>query len=135
MPDIRILGFALRLRWEWQKRAADALSWTKLPSKPEKLVSAMLSCSVVVELGDGVSARFWSDSWLPAGPTASFAPHLFRAISRRFVKVSVKEALSGRCWVCHITGAHTAPVLCEYIDLWAKLEVVHLQPLVSDRFI
>ena len=53
MPDIRILGFALCLRWEWQKRAADAPAWTKLPSKPEKLVSAMFSCSIVVELGDG----------------------------------------------------------------------------------
>jgi hypothetical protein len=95
----------------------------------------MLSCSVVVELDDGVSARFWSDSWLPAEPTASFAPHLFLAIGRRFLKVFVKEALSGRRWVRHITGAHIVPVLCEYIDFWAKLEVLHLQLLVSDRFI
>jgi len=74
MPDIRTLAFALHRRWEWQKRAADAPAWTKLPSKPEKLVSAMFSYSIVVELGDGVSARFWSDSWLPDGPIASFAP-------------------------------------------------------------
>jgi len=95
----------------------------------------MFSCSVVVELGNGASARFWSDSWLPDGPIASFAPHLFRAIGRRFLKVSVKEALSGRHWVCHINGAHTAPVLCVYVELWAKLEEVHLQPLVTDRFV
>jgi len=46
-----------------------------------------------------------------------------------------KDALSGGRWVRHITGAHTAPVLYEYVDLWEKLEGVHLQPLVSDRFI
>ena len=135
LPDIRVLGFALLLRWEWQKRAADAPPWTKLPSKPEKLVSAMFSCSVVVELGDGTSARFWTDSWLTAGPIATFAPHLFRAVGRRFLLVSVKDALSGHHWVRHISRAHTAPVLYEYVDLWEKLEDVQLQPLVSDRFI
>ena len=58
LPDIRVLGFALRLRWEWQKRAADMPPWTKLPSKLEKLISAMFNSSVVIELGDGTSARF-----------------------------------------------------------------------------
>jgi len=71
----------------------------------------MFSCSVAVELGDGALALFWSDSWQPAGPIASFAPHLFRAIGRRFLLVSIKDALSGRRWVGHITGAHTASVL------------------------
>jgi len=49
--------------------------------------------------------------------------------------VSIKEALSGHRWVRHITGAHTALVLCDYVELWAKLEEVHLRPLVSDRFV
>lgn len=102
LSDIRILGFALRLRWEWQKRTVDAPPWTKLPSKPEKLVSAMFNCSVAVLLGDGASARFWTDSWLPAGPIANFAPYLFRAVGRRFLQVSVKEALSDHRWVRHI---------------------------------
>jgi len=64
VPDLRILRFALRLRWEWQKREPGAPAWTQLPSKPERLVDAMFSCSVRVELGDGVSARFWTDAWL-----------------------------------------------------------------------
>jgi hypothetical protein len=93
IPDIRILGFALRLKWEWQKRAPDAPPWTRLPSKPEKMVDAMFSCAVHVELGDGASARFWIDAWLPAGQIKSFAPHLFRAIGRQFLNMSVKDAL------------------------------------------
>lgn len=135
MIDIRVLGLALRLRWEWQRRAPDAPVWTKLPHKPEKLISAMFNCSVRVELGDGTSARFWTDPWLPDGRIAAFAPHLFRAVGRRFHCMSVKEALSGRRWVRHITGPYTAPVLCDYVELWAKLEDIQLQPLVSDRFV
>lgn len=53
IPDIRILGFALRLRWEWQRRTPDAPPWTRLPSRPKKMVDAMFATSVRIELGDG----------------------------------------------------------------------------------
>jgi hypothetical protein len=95
----------------------------------------MFSCSVAVLLGDGASARFWTDSWLRAGPIANFAPYLLRAVGRRFLQVSIKEALSDHRWAHHIVGAHTAPVLYEYVDLWEKLEDVQLRPLESDRFV
>lgn len=72
----------------------------------------MFNCSVMVELGNGASARFWTDSWLPARPILTFAPHLFRAIGRRFLLVSVKEALPSHRWVRHISGAHTAARCC-----------------------
>jgi len=62
VPDLWILGFALRLRWEWQKRATDAPAWMRLPSRPEKLVNAVFSCSVRIDLEDGASALFWTDS-------------------------------------------------------------------------
>jgi hypothetical protein len=135
IPDIRILGFALRLRWEWQRRTPDAPPWTRLPSRPEKMVDAMFATSVRIELGDGASACFWTDAWLPEGQIRSFVPHLFRAIGTRFLKVAVKDALYQRRWVRHITGARTAPVLYEYVLLWDKLESVQLRPLVADRFI
>jgi hypothetical protein len=99
----------------------DAPAWTRLPSRPEKLVTAMFNSSVKVLLGDDASARFWTDHWLPTGPITNFAPFLFRAVGRRYLQVSVKEELSGHCWVRHIAGAHTAPVLYEYVDLWEKL--------------
>jgi hypothetical protein len=91
--DLRIVGLALRLRWEWQKRAADAPPWTRLPARPEKMVEAMFCCSVSVELGNGASARFWTDSWLPTGQIKSFVPHLFQAVGKWFWNVSVRDAL------------------------------------------
>jgi hypothetical protein len=97
----------------------------------------LMPCSVVLCSSNWgrVSARFWTDIWLPSGLIKSFAPHLFRAFERRFLKVSVKEALHQRRWVRHINGAHTAPVLYEYVDLWEKLEFVQLRSLASDRFV
>jgi hypothetical protein len=38
-------------------------------------------------------------------------------------------------WARDITGAPTAQVLCEYVILWEKLEVIQLSPLDSNRFI
>lgn len=104
-------------------------------SNSERAVSSMFSCSVSVVLRDGVSARFWTDAWLPEGPVSSFARNLFLAVGRRFHRTSVQEALSQRRWVRHITGPPTMAVLCEYVDLWAKMESVQLRLLVQDRFV
>jgi hypothetical protein len=99
------------------------------------MVDAMFSYSMHVELGDGVSARFWTYAWLPAGQIKTFALYLFRAVSRRFLKTSAKDAIFQHRWVRHITGAHTAPMLYEYLDLWEKLESVQLRPLQGDCFV
>jgi hypothetical protein len=34
-----------------------------------------------------------------------------------------------------ITGAQTAPVLYEYVNLWEKLKNMQLNPMESDRFV
>jgi hypothetical protein len=135
IPNLRTLGFALRLRWEWQRRQPDAPAWARLPSKESKVVLAMFDASVSVVLGDGTSAKFWTDRWLPEGRVQSFAPNLFRAIGRRFLSVSVREALAARTWVRHITGAPTVHVLVEYVLLWERLESVALRPDVRDRLV
>jgi hypothetical protein len=135
IPDIRILGYALRLRWEWQQRLPGAPAWMKLPAKPEKMITTMFASSVHIRLGDGSSVCFWSDALLPDGHIRSFAPDLFQAVGKRFLKVSVKDALFQRRWVRHITGARTALVLYEYVSLWEKMESIELRPFVGDRFI
>jgi len=93
VPDLKIVGFALRLRWEWLRRTDTAANWSLLPSKPERQVSAMFDASVSVILGDGSSARFWTDRWLPQGSIAVIAPHLFRAVRKRCHALSKGRAL------------------------------------------
>ena len=72
---------------------------------------------------------------MPARQIKAFAPHLFRVVGKRFLKTLVKDAIFQHRWVCHIFGAHIAPVLYEYLDLWEKHESVPLRPLVGDRFL
>ena len=60
--DLRIFGFTLRLRWEWLARTEPELCWTLLSSKCEKQVAAMNAVSMSVVLGDGCSAKMWTDS-------------------------------------------------------------------------
>jgi len=71
----------------------------------------MFAASVSVTLGDGASARFWTDCWLPEGAISVIAPDLFGAVARRARTRSVRNALHQSRWVLDITGALTAAVL------------------------
>jgi hypothetical protein len=121
---LRILGYALRLWWEWMRRTEPNSTWAALPSAPERKVAAMLSSSVYVEVGDGASTKFWMDAWLPDGVISNTAPNLFKVVGRRRLDRTVKDVLSNRQWVQDITGARTATVLLKYASLWATLENV-----------
>lgn len=135
IPDLRILGFALRLHWEWLRRTDPNSTWAALPYKEERMITSMFRASVIVRLGDGASAMFWTDSWLPPGPLSEQAPHLYQAICKPGRKWTVREALLQRRWVRDISGAPTMAVLYEYATLWERLEDVVLQPATPDRFI
>jgi hypothetical protein len=136
LPNLRVLGFALRLRWEWLRQTWPDAAWAQLPSKPERAVAAMFSASVTVQVGDSTAARFWTDSWLLDSAICTFAPNLFRAVGRCRCNCTIRDAMLYHQWARDITGAPIAQVrLCEYVQLWKKLEEIHLTPLDSDRFI
>jgi hypothetical protein len=95
----------------------------------------MFSSSIYVVLGDGASAKFWTDAWLPDGAISAFAPNLFKAVGKRRRGKTVRDALNNRRWVQDITGARTAAVILEYVQLCETLENVQLRPLEPDRFV
>lgn len=76
IPDLKTLGYALRLRWEWLRRTQPDSTWAALPHKTEKNIMAMFRASVTMAVGDGASALFWTDSWLPSRPLSESAPNL-----------------------------------------------------------
>jgi hypothetical protein len=88
---LKIAGYALRIRWEWLRRTRPELSWCALPRRPERAAHAMFQASVSMVVGDGRSAKFWTDSWLPDGPICRFAPHLFNAVAKRKRDKSVRK--------------------------------------------
>jgi hypothetical protein len=135
LPDLRVLSYTLRLRWEWLRRSHPDAVWALLPSRPERKVTCMFQSSVTVHVGDGASARFWTDSWLPDGPLCQSAPNLFKVMGRKRRALTVREALNGRQWARDITGAPTVVMLLEYFHVWDTLEMLQLDPLTPDRYI
>lgn len=133
--DLRVFGFALRLRWEWLARAEPDRCWTSLPYTMEKCVAAMLAISLKVEIGDGASTRLWTDCWASVGPLCKFAPAVFAATSRAGKKRSLRDALPDHRWARDITGALTTQVICEYLQVWELLRTINLVPDRPDRFI
>jgi hypothetical protein len=95
----------------------------------------MFQASITVTIGDGHSAKFWTDPWLPDGPICRFAPHLFNAIPKRRRGKSVRDAITNRSWVRDIRGALVAHVFCDYVLVWHKVDGVLFDDLTSDRFI
>lgn len=95
----------------------------------------MFQASVTVVIGDGRSAKFWTDAWLPDGPICRFAPHLFNAIGKRRRNKTIRDAITNGSWIRDIQGAPVAHVLCDYVVVWAKVQGVVFDDLTSDRFI
>jgi hypothetical protein len=118
---LKVAGFAVRLRWEWLRRSRPDLSWCGLPRKPEREVQAMFQTSVTVAIHDGLSSKFWTDSWLSDGPICRFTLHLFNAISKRRRQKSVREAITTEAGFATSRGARPH-VLCDYVLVWVKVE-------------
>jgi hypothetical protein len=135
MIDLRPFGFALRLRWEWLKRVKPDKGWARLPAKQEHGVHAMFIASCSVQLGDGKSASFWNDKWLPVGSLRSVSPYVYQASSRARRSQLVHDAIVNRRWVRDITGATTLQVLVQFLRIWELVRETELDPLRADRFV
>lgn len=95
----------------------------------------MAAVSMTVTVGDGASARLWTDSWAPVGPLCHFAPQLYAAISRAGKKRTVKDGVFQHRWARDIVGAPTVQVLCQYLRVWRIIRDLVLHPLQEDRFV
>lgn len=124
--DLRRLGVALRLRWEWLRRTDPSRPWHALPSKPERAVQAFFKVAVHVEVGNGAEALFWTDRWIDGRSISHIAPCLLVAVPARRRRRTVASALTNNAWVSDIQGAQTVQVIVEYLVLI---------PEVKDKFI
>lgn len=132
--NLRWFGWALRCRWPWLKWEENPRPWHLLPDSNEKEVMAMFSAATAISLGDGDSARFWTDNWLPSGRSiATLAPALFS-----FVKDSgrsVREALHSQSWIRDIAGGISVQALAQYLSVWDIVQATNLMPGTRDRAI
>ena len=49
-------------------------------------------------LGNGETARFWTDWWLRDGRIEDIMPHLYAMLKKSGRQITVKQALTNRCW-------------------------------------
>ena len=126
--DLVRFGFALRMRWLWLRKTDPSRPWHCLPDEKEPLVESLFQASIYIELGDGCTALFWSDRWLEGQSLPDVAPCLCNAVGTRVrSKRTVAQAPLNGQWIRDISGALTVQVLLEYMQIWEKLQNVHLQ--------
>jgi hypothetical protein len=110
--SLKVLGWALRMRWLWMAKTDPEKPWTLLPMQIPETMKGFFSIVVITEIGNGNSTLFCTDRWLQGKRLEDHAPKLFAAVPKRIRNDrTVHEALSNRRWLTDIRGAcSTAPL-------------------------
>jgi hypothetical protein len=58
VPDLKLLGIALRVRWLWLHRSNPSWSWATLPLKEDTMTEAFYNVNTQMSLGNGESLFF-----------------------------------------------------------------------------
>lgn len=136
LPNLKYLGWALRMRWLWLRRTEPQRPWTQLDIQVPDQLRAFFSIAVNVEVGNGAQTMFWTDRWIHGQSIADLAPRLIAAIPKqRQQRRTVQEALHNRSWVQDIQGALTVGVLIEYLQLWDLLYDMEIRLEEEDLFV
>ena len=136
IPDLRLQGHALCMRWLWAKSTDPNRPWATLPDHTENLVLDMFCASISVEIGNGQRSYFWTDRWIQGKGIRELAPALLAAVRPRVQQHrTVAQGLLNRAWVRDITGALTVQVIVEYLQIWNLVENQVVVEQAEDRFI
>jgi len=106
VADLRMIGIAFQVRWQWLDRTAPNSCWAGLPANHEKAVAAVSQATTFSVLGDGESTLFWHDRWISGRSIEELAPALFAAERDAGHPRYVAQALHQRAW-----GFETLPGL------------------------
>ncbi|WVZ55719.1 hypothetical protein U9M48_006344 [Paspalum notatum var. saurae] len=135
IPNLELMGWALRIRWLWLQKIDSDRPWAGLPVHVPRYAQALFDAAIEISIGDGENVLFWTDRWLQGNSVAELAPNLALAIPKKVRKrCSVSQALSNHRWVTDIRGALTVSVLIDYLRIWELVDGIMLQPGVPDQF-
>ncbi|KAM0847123.1 hypothetical protein ACQ4PT_055218 [Festuca glaucescens] len=114
-------GTALRLRWMWQKWKCPNKPWshTHIPSTAKD--RALFAAATKITIGDGQTAKFWTDRWLHEMSPKEIAPEFFKISVRK--NRSVKDALTNRKWMLDLHFS---------LDDCHSAELLHLETLIDE---
>lgn len=83
IPNIKLQGYALRLRWEWLRRVDPQRNWVDLPDNTEAVVRSVFSLSVTAIAKDSRRILFWKDNWLDGQSVECATPAIFNGVQPR----------------------------------------------------
>jgi hypothetical protein len=94
--DLERFGRALRLRWLWYKWTKPDVVWSGADLPIDIRDVALFSAATWVTVGNGVTAKFWTSSWIDGLVSASMFPSLYEHSKKK--NQIVAEALHNGNW-------------------------------------
>lgn len=125
VPDLKLTGYALHLRWLWLKRVDQPRPWARLPLQCEPEVQRMFEASIDIKPGNGGMTLFWTDRWLDGTTIQALAPDLALAVpARTRQQRTLQQALINKQWIHDITGSLSVIGIVQYLHLWSAIQRV-----------
>lgn len=116
IPNLKMQGHALRMRWEWLKRTDQSRTWLDLPDTPDRVAQQFFAASITCSLGDGHNIFFWTDKWLDGKSIEQIAPCVLNAVPTQIRKTrTVRDALQNDQWIHDISGPRTVPLIRQFL--------------------
>ena len=129
--DLEKFSRALRLRWLWLEWDAPDKPWVGLETPNNAADKELFNAATEVTIGDGMTAHFWTSSWLNGMAPMSIAPKIFEASKKKNRRV--QNALTNLNWVADISVQNfTVEHITEFVNLWGCLQEVTLTPGTVD---
>ncbi|PNT76244.1 hypothetical protein BRADI_1g46285v3 [Brachypodium distachyon] len=102
-----------------------ARPWVGLPTPCDASDRALFRTATKITLGNGDTAQFWHDAWLPDGSSPAQRWPRLLAISTRKQRMVQKE-LTSHNWVRSLLKIDTAEQMADFVELWTCICDVQL---------
>jgi hypothetical protein len=133
LKNLKLLNWALRMRWKWMELADDAKPWNGLEFDIPDVANNLFQAATLCVLGNGLKLKFWTDRWLVNFSIADLAPNLFKFVKPKRRADTVAVALENHVWTTAMTGIPSVPAIAEFVELWDRLREVQLTEGTADE--
>jgi hypothetical protein len=135
LHNLRWLSAALRARWLWFQRTSSCKPWLGLELSVSGDARDLFLAGTSMTVGAGDRILFWTDPWIDGASAASIAPDVLKLVRPLAMRTrTVAQGLTANAWTRDICGTLTINAVVQYLQLWARLRVVHLDPDTPDIF-
>lgn len=74
--------WALQMKWLWLQKIEPNKPWNAFNIQVPNTARALFELSVVTEVGDGATTKFWTDKWINGCNIQELAPELLANVKK-----------------------------------------------------